>query len=63
MDGDKQYKDIFSITSLMYEWGKKRVFEITGNGKCIEHSKAGEQIPINVNTVIASINREVNLVN
>ena len=61
MDGDKQYKDIFSITSLMYEWGKKRVFEITGNGKCIEHSEAGEQIPIYVNTVIASINREVNL--
>ena len=61
MDGDKQYKDIFSITSLMYEWGKKRVFEITGNGKCIEHSKAREEIPIYVNTVIASINREVNL--
>ena len=48
MDGDKQYKDIFSITSLMYEWGKKIVLP-------------GEQIPINVNTVIASINREVNL--
>ena len=63
MDGDKQYQNIFSITNLMYEWGKQRVFKITEDGKCIEHSKAGEQRPIYVNTVIASIAREVNLVN
>ena len=46
MNGDKQYKYIFSVTSLMHERGKKRVVEITKNGKCIEHSKAGKEIPI-----------------
>ena len=63
MNGDKQYKYIFSVTSLMHERGKKRVVEITENGKCIEYSKAGEEIPIQVNTVIASIAREVILIN
>ena len=63
MNGDKQYKYIFSITNLMHERGKNRVVEITENGKCIEYSKAGEEIPIQVNTVIASIAREVILIN
>ena len=63
MNGDKQYKYIFSVTNLMHERGKKRVVEITENGKCIEYSKAGKEIPIQVNTVIASIAREVILIN
>ena len=63
MNGDKQYKYILSVTNLMNERGKKRVVEITKNGKCIEHSKAGKEIPIQVNTVIASIAREVILIN
>ena len=63
MKGDEQYKYIFSVTNLMHDWGKKRVVEITENGKCIEYSKAGKEIPIQVNTVIASIAREVILIN
>ena len=63
MEGDMQYKYIFSVTNLMYEQGKKRVVEITKNGKCIEYSKVGKEIPIQVNSVIVSIAREVNLVN
>ena len=63
MKGDKQYKYIFSVTNLMYEHGKKRVVEIIENGKSIEYSKKGKEIPIQVNTVIASIAREVNIKN
>ena len=63
MKGDEQYEYILSIIDLMYERGKTRVVEITENGKCIEHSKAGKEIPIQVNTVIASIAREVILIN
>ena len=66
MKGDEQYKYILSVTNLMYQRGKRRVVEITENGKCIEHSKIGrkkKRKSIQVNTVIASIAREVNLVN
>ena len=62
MKGDEQYKYILSVKNLMYQRGKRRVVEITENGKCIEYSKAGEEIPIQVNTVIASIAREVILI-
>ena len=63
MKGDEQYEYIFRVTNLMYERGKKRVVEIIENGKSIEYSKAGKEIPIQVNTVIASIAREVNITN
>ena len=63
MKGDKQYEYIFRVTNLMYDHGKKRVVEIIENGKSIEHSKKGKEIPIQVNTVIASIAREVNIKN
>ena len=63
MNGDEIYEYIFSVKNHMYEQGKKRVVQITENGKCIEYSKAGKEIPILVNTVIASVAREVNLVN
>ena len=63
MKGDEQYEYIFRVTNLMYERGKKRVVEIIENGKSIEYSKKGKEIPIQVNTVIASIAREVNIKN
>ena len=69
MKGDEQYKYILSVKNLMYQWGKRRVVEIIENGKCIEHPKIGRKKKqkrrkksIQVNTVIASIAREVNLV-
>ena len=63
MKGDEQYEYIFRVTNLMYDHGKKRVVEIIENGKSIEYSKKGKEIPIQVNTVIASIAREVNIKN
>ena len=62
MKGDELYNYSFSVTNLLYERGKKRVVEITENGKCIElNSKTGRKIPIEVNTIIASFARGVSI--
>ena len=62
MKADKLYNYVFSVTNLLYERGKKRVVEITENGKCIElNSKTGQEIPVQVNTIIASFARGVSI--
>ena len=64
MKSDGLYNYTFSVTNLLYEQGKKRVVEITENGKCIElNSKTGQEIPIQVNTIIVSFARRVSVLN